>query len=232
VTERHIVAMGGASMEADHPLFRFVAGLTGSAHPRVCYVPTGAGDSAWHVANFYRAFPARRFVPSHLALFERSVEDVGAFLLDQDAILVGGGNTANLLAVWRLHGVDGAMREAWTSGVVLFGASAGANCWFEGSTTDSFLLGRADPLPEGLGLLPGSFCPHYDSEPARRPSFRRLIADGVLPPGIACDDLVASHFVGTELAEVVTGKPGAGAYRVEPGPEGVVETSLPTRPAG
>jgi peptidase E len=232
VTERHVVAMGGASMDADHPLFRFVMGLTGPAHPRVCYVPTAVGDSAWYVASFYRAFPARRFVPSHLALFDRTVEDVRAFLLDQDAILVGGGNTANLLAVWRLHGVDDAMRTAWESGVVLFGASAGANCWFEASTTDSFLLGRADPLRDGLGVLPGSFCPHYDSEPARRPSFRRLVAEGELPPGIACDDFAAAHFVGTDLAEVVAGQPGAGAYRVEPGPDGAIETSLSTRPAG
>jgi dipeptidase E len=114
---------------------------------------------------------------------------------------------------------------------VLFGASAGANCWFEASTTDSFLLGRADPLREGLGLLPGSFCPHYDSEPARRPSYRRLVAEGGLPPGIACDDFAAAHFDGTELAEVVTGQPGAAAYRVEPGADGVVETSIPSRPA-
>jgi dipeptidase E len=232
VTGRHIVAMGGASMDPDDPVFRSVMELTGSGHPRVCFLPTATGDSAWSVAGFYRAFPARRFVPSHLALFDRTVEDVEAFLLDQDAILVGGGNTANLLAVWRLHGVDEALRRAWEAGVVLFGASAGANCWFEASTTDSYLLGRADPLLDGLGLLPGSFCPHYDTEPARRPSFRRLVAEGRIPPGVACDDFAAAHFVGTELDEVLVGRSGASAYRVEPGPDGAVETSLPTRLAG
>lgn len=230
--DRHVVAMGGATMDADDPLFRFALGLTRSDRPRVCYVPTPTGDSAWHVAGFYRAFPARRFVPSHLALFDRTVEDVEAFLLDQDAILVGGGNTANMLAVWRLHGVDAALRAAWEAGIVLFGASAGANCWFGSSTTDSFLLGRADPLVDGLGLLPGSFCPHYDSEPARRPEFRRLIAAGVLPAGIACDDSAAAHFVGAELAEAIAGRDGAGAYRVAPGEDGAVETPLPIRLAG
>jgi dipeptidase E len=232
VTDRHVVAMGGAPMDADHPLLRFVLGLVRAHRPRVCYLPTATGDSAWYVAGFYRAFPARRFVPSHVGLFDRSIEDLGAFLLDQDVILVGGGNTANLLAVWRLHGLDAALRRAWESGVVLCGASAGANCWFEASTTDSFLLGRADPLRDGLGLLPGSFCPHFDSEPSRRPEFHRLIAAGELPPGIACDDFAAAHFVGVDLAEAVAGRDGAGVYRVDRGRDGSVETSLPTRPGG
>jgi peptidase E len=108
---------------------------------------------------------------------------------------------------------------------VLAGGSAGANCWFEASTTDSYLLGRADPLADGLGFVPGSFCPHFDSEPARRPEFRRLVGEGVLPPGIACDDLAAVHVVGTEVAEVVSSDPGAGARRIEPVEHGdVVET--------
>ena len=90
-----------------------------------------------------------------------------------------GGNTANMLAIWRVHGLDAVLRDAWEAGVVLAGGSAGANCWFEASTTDAFLMGRADPLPDGLGFVRGSFCPHYDSEPARQPAYRRLVADGV-----------------------------------------------------
>jgi len=232
VTDRHVVAMGGASMDADHPLFRYALELAGGDRPSVCYVPTATGDSAWYVAAFYRAFPATRFVPSHLALFDRTVEDVDGFLAEQDVIVVGGGNTANLLAVWRLHGVDRAVRAAWEAGVVLCGASAGANCWFEASTTDSFLLGRADALADGLGLLPGSFCPHYDSEPARRPEYRRLVASGTLPPGIACDDHAAAHFVGTELETVVSGREGAKGYRVEPGDGEAREVELPIRAVG
>jgi len=230
VTDRHVVAMGGAAMDADHPLFRYAIGLSRAGdRPRVCYVPTATGDSAWYVAAFYRAFPATRFVPSHLALFDRTVDDVAAFLGEQDAIVVGGGNTANLLAVWRLHGVDRAMRAAWEAGIVLCGASAGANCWFEGSTTDSFLLGHADALADGLGLLPGSFCPHYDSEPARRPGYRALVSAGTLPPGIACDDHAAAYFVGTELEAIVAGTEEARGYRVEPDDGDAREVELPTR---
>jgi peptidase E len=167
-----------------------------------------------YVTRFLNAFPASSFEPSYLDLFDRTVSDIHAFLAGQDVIYVGGGNTANLLAIWRVHGVDGALRSAWEAGVVLCGVSAGANCWFEASTTDSFGLGRADPLPDGLGLLPGSFCPHYHGEAERRPSFHALIAAGVLPPGLACDDAAAVHFVGTELHEAVASRPGARAYRV------------------
>jgi peptidase E len=117
-----------------------------------------------------------------------------------------------MLAVWRLHGVDEALREAWERSVVLAGTSAGANCWFEASTTDSF--GPIGPLRDGLGLLEGSFCPHYDGEADRRPTYHRLIADG-FPGGFAADENVAIHFAGTKLAEVVSGRPEAGAYRVD-----------------
>ncbi|MDP9330859.1 MAG: peptidase E [Actinomycetota bacterium] len=129
-------------------------------------------------------------------MFDRDDRDLRGFLLSQDAIFVGGGNTANLLAIWRVHGLDAILREAWEAGVVLAGASAGANCWFQASTTDSF--GPLASFEDGLGLLQGSFSPHNDAEAGRRPLFLELIADG-FPPGIACDDLAAVHFLGTEM---------------------------------
>ena len=126
---------------------------------------------------------------------------------------MGGGNTVNMLAIWRAHGVDAALREAWEAGVVMAGMSAGALCWFEGGITDSY--GAVDGLADGLGLLPGSMCPHFDSEPGRRPVYHRLVAEGALPPGIAADDDCALHFRGTTLAEAVASRDGAGAYRVD-----------------
>jgi len=229
VSAAHIVAMGGGQW-SDDPVYRFIFGLTGAARPKVLYVPTAVGDADRAVATFYRSFPSHSFEPSDLALFHRTVEDLRSFVLTQDVVFVSGGNTLNLLAIWRAHGLDEILREAWDAGVVLAGGSAGANCWFEASTTDSFLLGRADPLPDGLGLVPGSFCPHFDSEASRRPEYRRLIGEGVLPPGLACDDLAAVHLVGTEVAEVLVSDPAAGVRRVEPGEHGdVVETPLETR---
>ena len=125
--------------------------------------------------------------------------------------------------MWRTHGLDAILRAAWEKGVVLCGVSAGMNCWFEASVTDSWLVGAAGPLHDGLGLLPGSACPHYDGEPARRPAFRRLVDAGELPPGHAADDGAALVFGGRELQEVVASRDGAAAYAVAPGEERRIE---------
>lgn len=223
MTDRHIVAMGGGEFSA---LDRYVLGLTDVSRPRVCFVPTASGDAPGYIAQFYDAFVARDCEPRVLRLFAREVADLESFLGDQDVIYVGGGNTANMLAVWRAHGLDVALRRAWEAGVALCGVSAGANCWFEASTTDSFRVGRADALLDGLGFLGGSFCPHYDSEPERRPGFQRLVRSGALSAGLACDDHAAVHFVGADLEAAVAATPEAGAYRVEVAGGEVTETPL------
>ena len=202
----------------------------GRERPRVCFVPTASGDSDAYIANFYAAF-ARRSEPAHLGLFGRTVDDLERFILDQDVIYVGGGNTANMLAVWRVHGLDRTLFRAWDAGIVLAGTSAGANCWFESSTTDSF--GPLAALNDGLGFLAGSHAPHYDGEPARRPLFNRLIEQGTLPDGYASDDGAALVFHDRDLVEVVASLPAARGYRVERGPTGeAIETELPTRYLG
>jgi dipeptidase E len=202
----------------------------GRARPRVCFVGTASGDSRDYLASFYAMF-ARRSEATHLGLFDRSVGDLERFVLEQDMILVGGGNTANMLAIWRVHGLDRVLARAWAEGIVLAGSSAGANCWFEASTTDSF--GGLAPLADGLGFVPGSFSPHYDGEPMRRPTFRRLVGDGTLPDGYAADDGAALVFRGTELVEVVASRSGAQGYRVVHGGDAeALETPLPARYLG
>jgi dipeptidase E len=226
VSERHIVGLGGGGFsDGGDALDAFVLDLAAPARPRICFLPTAAADSADYVVKFYEAF-RERAEPSHLELFGRPRRDIRDFLLAQDVIYVGGGNTANMLAIWRVHGVDAVMREAWERGIVLAGISAGSICWFEAGVTDSFGDELA-PLP-CLGFLGGSNCPHYDSELQRRPTYRRLVDAGELPPGLAAEDGVALHFVGTELAEAVAGRPDGRAFRVEPG----VETPLPVRYLG
>lgn len=231
--ERHVVAMGGGGFSMDDPVLdRYVLGLVDGSRPRVCFVPTASGDAQGYVDRFLAAFPATEVEPSVLRLFERDVDDVEAFLGSQDVVYVGGGNTLNMLHVWRLHGVDVALRRAWEAGVVMTGVSAGANCWFEASTTDSWLVGRADPLLEGLGFVPGSFTPHYDGEPARRPSLHALLADDGFPEGLACDDFAAVHVVGTDLRAAIASRPEATAYRVTRGTGGAVEEPLQMTPLG
>ena len=216
--------MGGGGFFADpaSPVDDFLLSLAGRRRPRVCFVPTPSGDSDRGIAAFFEAFGERDCAPSCLRLFGAPARPVD-HLVHQDVVYVSGGNTANALAIWRVHGIDVALREAWERGAVLGGPSAGANCWFECSVTDSFGRGLA-PLHDGLGLLPGSFCPHYDGEERRRPVYRSLVDDG-FPPGYAADDGAAIHFDGTELREVVATHAGATGYRVEAGGE----TPLPAR---
>jgi dipeptidase E len=225
---------GGFSMEPDNPLLdEFVLSLARSSRPRVCFLPTASGDDDNYTLGFYRAFAALDCRPRDLRLFDRSVLDLESFILDQDVIYVGGGNTANLLAVWRTHGIDRLLRRAWEQGVVLCGLSAGMNCWFTQSVTDSFGVSRLAPLNDGLGLLPGSCCPHYDGQAQRRPTFHRLISDGELTDGWAADDGAALVFDGEILSEVVASRPEAAGYRViKTTGSQVTEQRIPTRYLG
>jgi dipeptidase E len=226
---QQIVAMGGGGWMMDDPtLDRAVLELTDARRPRICFVPTASGDHP-SSARFFEAFPEAGFDASILRLFDREVADIDAFLGDQDIVYVGGGNTVSMLAVWRAHGVDRALRAAYDAGVVMAGMSAGANCWFEASTTDSYQLGRADPLLDGLAFVAGSFTPHYGSEPARRPAVLELVASGVLPPGFACDDYAAVHLVDGALAAAVRSRPAARALRVSPRDGGTREELLEAR---
>jgi dipeptidase E len=231
---RRIVAMGGGgySTDADKLLLdRFVVELAARRRrrPTVCYLGTASGEQERFSEMFLRSYEQLDCRPVELSLFWREVQDLRGFLLDCDAVLVGGGNTANLLAVWRVHGLDEALRAAWDDGVVLAGWSAGMLCWFEAGVTDSFDLARLAPLHDGLGFLPGSACPHYDGEPQRRPTYRRLVREGVLPAGYAADDGAALVFRGTELAEVATSRSAARAFRVECHDGQLAETALATR---
>jgi peptidase E len=211
MAERHIVALGGgAEPEQWARLRAFVLGLTGKERPRVLCVPTAMGDDDSAIANYFE-YHAAVAEASVLRVFPWPPANLRELVLSQDAIFVGGGNTANMLALWRVHGIDELLREAWQQGIVLYGGSAGMICWFEAGITDSFGL-QLEGM-DCLGFLAGSACPHYDGEELRRPRYRELV-DGGFPEGIAADDGVGLHYVGTDLREVVTCRPGATAFRV------------------
>ncbi len=222
--ERHIVGLGGGgdTPEQTLRLHEYVLALTGNERPRLLFVPTAIGDDGGGIAMFYERF-ALRCEASVLKTFPWPPAELRDVILAQDAIVVSGGNTANMLAIWRVHGIDVLLREAWERGVVLFGASAGMICWFERGVTDSF--GPQLEAMECLGWLAGSACPHYDGEERRRPRYRELV-DGGLPEGVAADDGVGLHYVGTELREVVSCRPGAAAYRVTRAGEERLEPQL------
>jgi dipeptidase E len=234
VTKR-ILALGGGgfSMEPENPLLDdFLLSLASPGRrPRVCFVPTASGDAEAYVDKFLRSFPPIRAEGSVLSLFARSVEDLRELVLRQDVVYVGGGSTANLLAIWRLHGLDTVLAEALEAGVVMAGISAGMNCWFEASVTDSFNVDRLAPLGDGLGFLPGSACPHYDGEEQRRPTYTSLVAAG-FPPGHAAEDCCALLFEDGVLADAVSSVPGAAAYYVSKNGTGVTEEKLDVRYLG
>jgi dipeptidase E len=182
---------------------------------RVLYVPTASAEHAGGIVLWYERLRGRAEL-THLNFFPWPPADLRRVALDHDVILVSGGNTANAIAVWRVHGFDEILREAWQEGVLLTGWSAGMICWFEQGVTDSY--GPQLAAMDCLGFLTGSACPHYDGEERRRPVYTQLVRDG-LPAGVAADDDVALHFVGTELREAVTSREGAAAYRVSPAGE-------------
>jgi peptidase E len=205
-----------------------LSGVTGRA-PRVCLVATAQGDNSTALRNLYDAAQVRGFAATHLTLFPMpNVDDITAHLLGQDVVWVLGGSVAGLIAMWRLHSVDVAMRAAWQAGVVLTGVSAGSICWHVGGTTDSFGP-ELRPVTDGLGLVPFSNGVHYDSEPQRRPLFQSLIADGSLPAGYATDDGAGLVYRGTDFVEAVSERDGAAAYFVEVDDGAAVERRVDTR---
>jgi dipeptidase E len=207
-----IVAFGGW---ADRPLQDYVLELAGKPRPKLLYLPTADRDDPQSTLSIYDLYRDRADV-SHASFFPWPPAELRERTLESDVVWVGGGNTANMLAIWRVHGFDEVLREAWERGLVLTGWSAGAICWFEAGVTDSFGP-QLEGMRDGLGFLPGSACPHYDGEERRRPRYAELVREG-FPPGIAIDDDVGVRYDGTELVEVVSGRDGANAYHV--GPDG------------
>ena len=214
---RTILAMGGGgfTMEPDNPVLDdFVLGLAAAREPRILFLPTASGDPAAQIAAFHHRYADRPCAASHLSLFRLhgmrgTLRDV---VLEQDVIYIGGGSMRNLLAIWRAHGLDALLVEAWERGIVLAGLSAGAMCWFEGGITRS--SGPAETIA-GLGLLGGSLSVHADGEPERLPAFLEAVRVGALPGGWAVDDGVALVFLDGVFVRAVSSRPGAGAVRVD-----------------
>jgi peptidase E len=219
---------GGFSMEPDNLLLdRFVLSIAAVPQPKVCFIGTASGDSQVYVDRFYTAFNTLPSTPSTLSLFQPHTADFRSFVLEQDVIYVGGGNTRNLLVLWREWGLDAILREAWQSGIVMAGISAGSICWFQQGLSDSVVPGDLAPL-DCLGFLPGSNSPHYDGEPGRRPAYHRFIREGKIVAGYAADDGAALHLIGDKLARVVSSRETAKAYSVRAVGTEVEEVPLET----
>lgn len=231
---KQIVAMGGGgfSMEPDNPLLdRYILDLAQSEAPKVLFLPTASGDSDRYIVRFYSTFLKFSCIPSHLSLFNSPLADLRSLIFAQNILYVGGGSTKNLIALWKAWELDQILREAWERGIVLCGLSAGSLCWFESGVSDYLNNGEMAVL-HCLGFLPGSHCPHYDSEATRRPTYHQFVEQSRLPAGYAADDGVGLHFIGDQLSAIVSSRPAAKAYRVEKIGNLVHETPLQPRYLG
>lgn len=205
-----------------------LSGVDGRA-PRVCFLATATGDDKTTLHYLTEAAQARGFIPSHISLFPMpNVADTRAHLLEQDVVWVFGGSVANLLALWRMHGLDGALYAAWEAGVVLTGISAGSICWHSGGLTDSFGP-TLQPIVNGLQFLPYANGVHYDTEAQRRPMLHEFVGNGTLPPAYATDYGAGLLYRGATLVEAVAENDSAGAYFVTTDDGGVLETALDVR---
>ncbi|MDI9635081.1 peptidase E [Kamptonema cortianum] len=215
-----IVALGGGGFDSEalerSAIDRYLVDLTGKSQPKICLIPTASGDSIFRVARFLKACAAVDAKPSLLELFRLERDDFVDFLSEQDIVFVSGGNTHNMLALWRLWGLDDALHQVWEHGTILAGVSAGANCWFENCSTDSFPA-RLEVIP-ALGWLEGGFCPHFDEEENRRPMTKQFIESGIQTEVLAVDGGVGCVFEGTELKEVFTCHREATAYQITGSP--------------
>jgi peptidase E len=202
------------------PITDYLLKLSGKTRPKICYIGTAAGDSTLWINRFYEACSTYNVTASHLQLFKKpNYEDVRGHLLDQDIIWVAGGSTANLLAVWEVHGLMEIMAEAQAKGTILSGYSAGCICWSQGGTCDSW-GDNLRPIVNKSGMLPYSMCVHYDNEPARRPLYLKLIEKATLPAGYAMEEGVSIHFIDGKVHKVITDTPGQVAYYVHKDEQG------------
>lgn len=189
---RTIFAYGG---NYNKQFMRYVIALTKKKDPKICFLPTATGDNANYIVAWYAACEELPMRPYVQRTYVASYTDKKTFeenLLSMDAIVVGGGNTLNMMAIWKAQGIDTVLRKAYNKGIILAGGSAGSLCWFQGGTTDS--RPKDLSIVQGLGFIQTSHCPHYHSEPLRKPLYFENILKGRLSPGYAIDDLAGIVF--------------------------------------
>ncbi len=230
---KQIIALGGGgfSMEPDNPLLDdYILKQVASNNPKICFIGTASGDAEGYINRFYHSFNKMECRPNHLSLFKPPTRNLQEYILEQDIIYVGGGNTKNLLILWKEWGLDQILKHAYDQEILLCGISAGAICWYEEGLTDSF-GDQLEPI-KALGFLKGSHSPHYDGESNRRPAYQELIKAGKLNSGVAADDGVGLHYINGELANIVSSRPNAAAYRVKMSNDRIEEEILSPRYLG
>jgi peptidase E len=211
------------------PFLKYMAEATGKEKPNLCFIPTASGEDQDYIKSFHEVCSQINVVPHVMSVWINSYDQKESFediISKMDAIVVGGGNTLNMLAIWKAQGIDVALKKAYDNGVVMGGGSAGSLCWFNGGTTDS--RPKELSIVKGMSFIDKSHCPHYNSETSRRPLYFENIKTGKLSDGYACDDRSAIHFIDGEVHTSVSLNDENHSYYVYLKDGEIVEELIPT----
>lgn len=209
------------------PFLDYLAKATGKERPNLCFIPTASGEDQDYIESFYEVCSQIDVVPHVMSVWINSYdqnETFGDIISKMDAIVVGGGNTLNMLAIWKAQGIDTELKKAYDNGVVMAGGSAGSLCWFNAGTTDS--RPKELSIVEGMAFIDKSHCPHYNSETSRRPLYHNNILSGKLTDGYACDDRSAIHFINEQVHTSVSLDEQNNSYYVYMANGNIVEERL------
>ncbi len=212
---KQIIAIGGGGFgrnPGEGIIERYILEQTKKRIPKICFIPTATGDNESYKVSFYETFTKLKCQPYHLDFFKRT-PDLRKLILNQDAIFVGGGNTKSMLAVWREWKLDKILREAYESGIVMSGVSAGAICWFEKGITDSW--SEDLKVMECLGFVEGNCCPHYDEEPKRKPAVKKFLDEKKLTAVISIEGGSALHMKNGKIFKSLSFYKNKESYIVE-----------------
>ena len=211
---RNIIAIGGGGFGGSPGqgiIEQYILNQTRKKRPKICFIPTATGDNEAYKVNFYSTFTKLNCEPTHLDFFKRT-PDLKKLILNQDVIFVGGGNTKSMLAVWKEWKLDKILKEAYRNGKVMSGVSAGAICWFQNGITDSW-ASELKIMP-CLNFVRGTCCPHYDEEPERKPTVKKLVLTKKIKNVFAVDGGAALHIKNEEKFNSVVFKKDIGSYEV------------------
>lgn len=182
----------------------YVAELTGKEKPRICYLPTASGDNEENIKYWNNICKTLNIESLIMKVWVSSSEKNKSFeevLLSSDAIVVGGGNTLNMIGIWKAQGIDTVMKKALKRGIILAGGSAGSICWFRNGISDSRPVNLS--VVNGLGFLDYSNCPHY-SEVKRADLYHKMVKEKKMQDGYATDELAGILFKNGKAVDFVS----------------------------